>query len=80
MTMGLGISGLDFNTARYVQSVQAMDGLSNAAVSSIYNQSLFGGGYGGYSVGTATLTAAILVKHFRKRMKELEKLIEGAYE
>lgn len=50
--MTLGISAMDFNTARYVQSVQAMDGLSNAAVNSIYNQSIFGGnGFGsfGYS-------------------------------
>lgn len=49
MTYGLGISATDFNTANYVQSVQAMDGLSNAAVSGIYNQSIFGTNGFGYS-------------------------------
>ena len=49
MTYGLGISATDFNTANYVQSVQAMDGLSNAAVSGIYNQSIFGANGFGYS-------------------------------
>ena len=36
--------------------------------------------WGGYVIsgaGAATLTAAILVKHFKKRFEELEKLIEG---
>ena len=36
--------------------------------------------WGGYVIsgaGAATLTAAILTKHFRKRFEELEKLIEG---
>lgn len=47
--MTLGISTTDFNTARYVQSVQAMDGLSNSAVSGIYNQSIFGANGFGYS-------------------------------
>lgn len=40
--MTLGITSMDFNTAQYVQSIQAMDGLSNAAVSGLYNQSIFG--------------------------------------
>jgi hypothetical protein len=47
--MTYGISAMDMNTARYVQSMQAADGLSDAAVSSIYNQSVFGTGGFGYS-------------------------------
>ena len=36
--------------------------------------------WGGYIIsgaGTATLTATILIKHFNKRLSELEKIIEG---
>lgn len=45
--MTLGISAMDLNTSRYIQSIQAADGLSNADVSSLFNQSVFGGnGFG----------------------------------
>ncbi|MBR1754152.1 hypothetical protein IJ732_04875 [bacterium] len=64
--MTLGVSAMDFNTARYIQSVQAADNLSNSAVNSIYNQSIFGNnGFGtfgyssipfaGYGVNTAQM-------------------------
>ena len=39
--------------------------------------------WGGYIIsgaGTATLTAAILIRHFNKRVKRLEKIIEGEVE
>lgn len=47
--MTLGITGLNANTAQYIQSVSAMDGLSYADVSTALGGSIFGANGFGYS-------------------------------
>mgnify|MGYP006974612867 CR=1 FL=1 len=51
--------------------------LGNSILGKINSIFLVWGGYIISGAGTATLTAAILLKHFNKRVEELEKLIEG---
>lgn len=50
--------------------------LGNTIVGKLNSLVLVWGGYILSGVGTATLTAAILTRHFNKRFDELEKLIE----
>ncbi len=83
---------VSFFITQIVESVNPLDSLvmvSNAFTSNGYavlGDSVLGkinslflvwGGYIISGAGTATLTAAILLKHFNKRIDELEKLIEG---
>lgn len=82
---------ISFLITQYVEGVDPLDALvmvSNAFTSNGYAvlgesaagkvNSLFlvWGGYIISGAGTATLTAAILMRHFNKRFKQLEKLIE----
>lgn len=81
-----------FFITQFAEHVNALDSLvmvSNAFTSNGYTvlgktipgklNSLFlvWGGYIISGAGTATLTAAILIRHFNKRVEELEKIIEG---
>jgi hypothetical protein len=81
-----------FFITQYAEGVNALDSLvmiSNQFTGNgyaIFGHSISGklnslllvwGGYVISGAGAATLTAAILIKHFRKRFEELEKLIEG---
>lgn len=81
-----------FFITQFAEHVNALDSLvmvSNAFTSNGYAvlgktipgklNSLFlvWGGYIISGAGTATLTAAILIRHFNKRVEELEKIIEG---
>ena len=83
---------VSFFVTQIVERVNPLDALvmvSNAFTSNGYavlGDSILGkinsiflvwGGYIISGAGTATLTAAILLKHFNKRVEELEKLIEG---
>lgn len=83
---------VSFFVTQIVEGVNPLDSLvmvSNAFTSNGYavlGDSILGkvnsiflvwGGYIISGAGTATLTAAILLKHFNKRVEELEKLIEG---
>ena len=83
---------VSFFVTQIVEGVNPLDALvmvSNAFTSNGYavlGDSVFGkinslflvwGGYIISGAGTATLTAAILLRHFNKRVEELEKLIEG---
>ncbi len=83
---------LSFFITQYAENVNALDSLvmiSNEFTGNgygIFGKSIAGklnslllvwGGYVISGASAATLTAAILVKHFRKRFEELEKLIEG---
>ena len=52
--------------------------LGNSILGKINSLFLVWGGYIISGAGTATLTAAILLKHFNKRVSELEKLIEDS--
>jgi hypothetical protein len=80
-----------FFITQYAEGVNALDSLvmvSNEFTGngfSVFGDSILGklnslllvwGGYVLSGVGAATLTAAILNKHFKKRFKELERLIE----
>lgn len=82
---------ISFFITQLVEGVNPLDSLvmvSNAFTSNGYTvlgdsipgkiNSIFlvWGGYIISGAGTATLTAAILMKHFKKRVRELEKLIE----
>lgn len=84
-----------FFITQYAEGVNALDslvmisnqftgngfGVFGSTISGKLNSLLLvWGGYVISGASAATLTAAILVKHFRRRMKELEKLIEGADE
>lgn len=81
-----------FFIAQYTENVNALDALvivSNEFTGngySVFGQSVLGklnslllvwGGYVISGAGAATLTAALLIREFRKRFEELEKLIEG---
>lgn len=81
-----------FFITQYAEEVNALDSLvmiSNQFTGNgfaVFGHSISGklnslllvwGGYVISGAGAATLTAAILIKHFRKRFEELEKLIEG---
>ena len=81
-----------FFITQYAEGVNALDSLvmvSNQFTGNgfaVFGHSISGklnslllvwGGYVISGAGAATLTAAILIKHFRKRFEELEKLIEG---
>ena len=81
-----------FFITQYTEGVNALDSLvmvSNEFTGNgfaIFGDTIAGklnslllvwGGYVISGVGAATLTAAILIKHFNKRFKELERLIEG---
>ncbi|MEE1133653.1 hypothetical protein [uncultured Methanobrevibacter sp.] len=83
---------ISFFITQFAEHVNALDSLvmvSNAFTSNGYTvlgktipgklNSLFlvWGGYIISGAGTATLTAAILIRHFNKRVEELEKIIEG---
>ncbi len=83
---------LSFFITQYAEGVNAVDSLvmiSNEFTGNgygIFGKTIAGklnslllvwGGYVISGVGASTLTAAILVKHFNKRFKELERLIEG---
>ena len=83
---------LSFLSTQVVEDVNPLDALvmvSNAFTSNGYavlGSSIIGklnaiilvwGGYILSGVGTATLTAAILTKHFNKRFDELEKMIKN---
>lgn len=50
--------------------------LGNSIIGKVNSIFLVWGGYIISGAGTATLTAAILLRHFNKRFRELEKLIE----
>ena len=50
--------------------------LRNSIIGKVNSIFLVWGGYIISGAGTATLTAAILLRHFNKRFRELEKLIE----
>ena len=50
--------------------------LGNSVVGKINSLLLVWGGYVISGAGTATLTAAILLKYFNRRIKRLEKLID----
>ena len=84
-----------FIIIQYAENVNALDSLvmvSNQFTGngfSVFGDSILGklnslllvwGGYVISGASAATLTAAILIKHFKKRFEELEKLIEGADE
>ena len=64
---------ISFFITQYAESVNALDSLV------MISNEFTGNGYGifGEGVSAATLTAAILRRHFNKRFAELEKLIEG---
>ena len=81
-----------FFIAQYTENVNALDSLvivSNEFTGngySVFGESVLGklnslllvwGGYVISGAGVATLTAALLIKEFKKRFAELEKLIEG---
>lgn len=81
-----------FFITQYAENVDALDSLvmvSNQFTGngfSVFGETIPGklnslllvwGGYVISGVASATLTAAILIRHFRKRFDELEKLIEG---
>lgn len=83
---------LSFFITQYSEGVNALDSLvmisnqftgngfavfGNSIAGKLNSLLLVWGGYVISGAGAATLTAAILVKHFNKRFKELEKLIEG---
>ncbi|RAP52449.1 MAG: hypothetical protein BZ138_03100 [Methanosphaera sp. rholeuAM270] len=83
---------LSFFITQYAENVNALDSLviiSNQFTGNgfaVFGDTIPGklnslllvwGGYVISGVGAATLTAAILMKHFNKRFKELERLIEG---
>jgi len=83
---------LSFFITQYAEGVNAVDSLvmisneftgngygifGNTIAGKLNSLLLVWGGYVLSGVGAATLTAAILVKHFNKKFKELEKLIEG---
>ncbi|WP_407415536.1 hypothetical protein [Methanobrevibacter sp.] len=83
---------VSFFITQYAEGVNALDSLvmiSNQFTGNgygIFGNSIAGkfnslllvwGGYVLSGVSAATLTAAILTSHFRKRFKELERLIEG---
>lgn len=83
---------ISFFITQIAENANALDSLvmvSNAFTSNGYTvlgktipgklNSLFlvWGGYVISGVGTATLTAAIMIRHFKKRVEELEKIIEG---
>ena len=83
---------ISFLFTQFVENKNPLDSLvmvSNAFTSNGYavlGESIGGkinslflvwGGYVISGAGTATLTAAILLKYFNKRVRELEKLIEG---
>ncbi len=84
-----------FILIQYAENVNALDSLvmvSNQFTGNgfaVFGDSIPGklnslllvwGGYVISGASAATLTAAILIKHFKKRFEELEKLIEGADE
>lgn len=84
-----------FFITQYAEGVTALDSLvmiSNQFTGNgfaVFGNSISGklnslllvwGGYVISGASAATLTAAILVKHFRNRIKEIERLIEGADE
>lgn len=58
-----------FTSNRYTVLGNSIGGKINSII-------LVWGGYLLSSVGTATLTAAILTKHFNKKFDKIEKLIE----
>lgn len=81
-----------FFITQYVENVNALDSLvmvSNEFTGNgfaVFGDSVPGklnslllvwGGYVLSGAGAATLTSAILIRHFNKRFEELEKLIEG---
>ena len=83
---------LSFFITQYSEGVNALDSLvmisnqftgngfavfGNSIAGKLNSLLLVWGGYVISGAGAATLTAAILVKHFNKRFKELERLIEG---
>ena len=80
-----------FFITQYTENVNALDSLvmvsneftgngfavfGNTVAGKLNSLLLVWGGYVISGAGAATLTAAILTKHFRKRFKELERLIE----
>jgi len=81
-----------FFITQYSEGVNALDSLvmisnqftgngfavfGNSIAGKLNSLLLVWGGYVISGASAATLTAAILIKHFRKRMEEIEKLIEG---
>jgi hypothetical protein len=81
-----------FFITQYAEGVNALDSLvmisnqftgngcgvfGNSIAGKLNSLLLVWGGYVISGASAATLTAAILVKHFRKRIEEIEKLIEG---
>ena len=81
-----------FFITQYTEGVNALDSLvmvSNEFTGNgfaIFGDTILGklnslllvwGGYVISGAGAATLTAALLIRHFKKRFEELEKLIEG---
>jgi len=81
-----------FFITQYAENVNALDSLvmisneftgngygifGNTISGKLNSLLLVWGGYVISGASAATLTAAILVKHFRRRFEELEKLIEG---
>ncbi len=83
---------VSFFITQYAENVNALDSLvmvsneftgngfavfGNSIPGKLNSLLLVWGGYVISGVGAATLTAAILTKHFNKRFEELERLIEG---
>lgn len=83
---------VSFFITQYAEGVNALDSLvmisnqftgngfavfGNSIAGKLNSLLLVWGGYVISGAGAATLTAAILIKHFNKRFKELERLIEG---
>lgn len=83
---------VSFFITQYAENVNALDSLvmvsneftgngfavfGNSIPGKLTSLLLVWGGYVISGVSAATLTAAILIKHFNKRFKELERLIEG---
>lgn len=83
---------LSFFITQYSEEVNALDSLvmisnqftgngygifGNTVLGKLNSLLLVWGGYALSGVSASTLTAAILMKYFRKRFKEIEKLIEG---
>ncbi len=83
---------VSFFITQYAEDVNALDSLvmvsneftgngfavfGNSIAGKLNSLLLVWGGYVISGVGAATLTATILTKHFNKRFRELERLIEG---